>query len=717
MLTRRGFLQFIVGGALGTVFSPLPWRMADELVLFSQRWTPQGAPGEESWTYTICQLCPGGCGLKVRKIDDRVVKVEGSLLNPISQGGICPLGAASVQYLYEEKIRVKKPLKRTGNRGEGKWQEISWSEAIDLLTNKLKELKSSGETEGLLCIDGSTSGVMIGLLKKFCQAYGTSNYFHLNQDAGTALAIKAMQDYIGAVGFDLENADYVLSFGSQILEGWGAPVKLQATYAYWHEDRLKPRAKLVQIEPRMSDTAVKADEWLPIVPGTEALVALGIAHVMLKEGLYKDQFTNAPNFEAFKQLVLANYSPASVAQKTGIAEKNIIRIAREFAKAKRPVAVWGRGKGYNSTGAYEVMAIHALNALVGNINRKGGVVFFKDITEKIWPEVSNIEIKDLATFSQAKMALICEANPVYKLPTIFGEALKDVPFVVTLTPFLNDTALQSDLVLPTSFYLERWEGVTTPRGFIYPMFGLSRPVRKPLYDTQHPGDIILKVAQNLGLGQRLPWSNYKKVLQDFVERLYARGEGELLKGNQTFPLPSSPRAMWNQLMTSVWVNPDGLKEIKKFDFMPATLAEIKTKLGWEVKGNGKDYPFTLIPCERFILAENMGSAPYLIKQLPDTVLKGNDLCIEVHPETVAKLGLRDGDYVYLKTPFGREKVRIYCYECIRPGVIGIPVGLGHKGYDEYLAGKGINAYALLGCAKEATGITSCVLGKANLIKI
>ncbi len=717
MLTRRGFLQFIVGGVLGTVFSPLPWRMADELVLFSQRWTPQGAPGEESWTYTICQLCPGGCGLKVRKIDDRVVKVEGSLLNPISQGGICPLGAASVQYLYEEKIRVKKPLKRTGNRGEGKWQEISWSEAIDLLTNKLKELKSSGETEGLLCIDGSISRVMAGLLKKFCQAYGTSNYVHLNQDAGTALALKAMQDHRGAVGFDLENADYVLSFGSQILEGWGAPVKLQATYAYWHEDRLKPRAKLVQIEPRMSDTAVKADEWLPIVPGTEALLALGMAYVILKEGLYNIRFTNNANFEAFKQLVLTNYSPASVAEKTGIAEKDIIRIAREFAKAKRPLAVWGRGKGYNSTGAYEVMAIHALNALVGNINRKGGVVFFKDITEEIWPEVSNIEIKDLATFSQAKMALICEANPVYKLPTFFGEALKDVPFVVTLTPFLNDTALQSDLVLPTSFYLERWEGVTTPRGFIYPMFGLSRPVRKPLYNTQHPGDIILKVAQNLGLGQELPWSNYKKLLQDFVERLYARGEGELLKGNQTFPLPSSPRAMWDQLMTSVWTNSGVVKEIKKFDFVPATLAEIKTKLGWEVKGNGKDYPFTLIPCERFILAENMGSVPYLIKQLPDTVLKGNDLCIEVHPETVAKLGLRDGDYVYLKTPFGREKVRIYCYECIRPGVIGIPVGLGHKGYDEYLAGKGINAYALLGCVKEATGITSCVLGKANLLKI
>jgi anaerobic selenocysteine-containing dehydrogenase len=654
------------------------------------------------------------------------VKVEGSLLNPISQGGICPLGAASVQYLYEEKIRVKKPLKRVGNRGEGKWQEISWSEAIDLLTNKLKELKSSGATEGLLCVDGSVSGVMAGLLKKFCLAYGTSNYVHLNQDAGTALAIKAMQGHIGTVGFDLENADYVLSFGSQILEGWGTPVKLQATYAYWHEDRLKPKAKLVQIEPRMSDTAVKADEWLPVVPGSEALLALGMAYVILKEGLYNNRFANDVDFENFKRLVLRNYSPANVAEKTGIAKEDIVRIAREFAKAKRPVAVWGRGKGYNATGVYEVMAIHALNALVGNINRKGGVVFFKDITEEIWPEVANVELKDLATFAEAvanknayaEMALICEANPVYKLPTVFGEALKNISFVVTFTPFLNDTALQSDLVLPTPFYLERWEGVTTPRGFVYPMFGLSQPARKPLYDTQHPGDVILKVAQSVGLGQELPWRNYKKLLQDFVEKLYAKGEGKLVKGNQTFPLPSGPRAMWNQLTTCVWVNPEAVKKgIKEFDFVPAVLAEIKTQLGWEIKGNDKDYPFALIPCEHFILAEDMGSAPYLIKQLPDTVLKGNDLCVEVHPETAAKLGFKDGDYAYLQTPFGKEKVKVYCYDCIRPGVIAIPVGLGHKGYDEYLAGKGINAYALLGYAKEATGITSCVLGKANLTKI
>ncbi|CAD7774039.1 MAG: Nitrate reductase [Candidatus Methanoperedenaceae archaeon GB37] len=137
MLTRREFLQFVVGGALGAVFSPLPWRIADEMVLFSQRWTYQAPDGEESWTKALCQLCPGGCGLRVRKIDNRVVSVKGDLVNPINQGGLCPLGASSVQLLYGEKRRVRKPLKQEN----GRWKEIEWDEALDILAQKLREFR------------------------------------------------------------------------------------------------------------------------------------------------------------------------------------------------------------------------------------------------------------------------------------------------------------------------------------------------------------------------------------------------------------------------------------------------------------------------------------------------------------------------------------------------------------------------------------------------
>ncbi|MCD6319799.1 MAG: molybdopterin-dependent oxidoreductase, partial [Candidatus Desulfofervidaceae bacterium] len=612
---------------------------------------------------------------------------------------------------------------RVGERGEGKWQEIEWSEAINLLTNKLNSLKSSGATESLLCIDGSASGVMSGLLKRFCRAYGTSNYFHLNQDRGAALAIKVMQGSNVHIGFDLENADYILSFGSQLLEGWGAPAKMQAIYGHWRENSLKPKAKLVQIEPRMSDTAAKADEWLPLVPGTEAVLALGLAHVIVREGLYDTSFVSSStaDFSAFKEFV-STYVPEKVAEITGLAKEDIIRIAREFASARRPLAIWSRGKGYNSSGVSEVVAIHALNALVGNLNKSGGVVFFKDVINYLYPEAED-NFKDISSFisdvadkkAYVEMAIICEANPAYKLPQIFDEGVKNIPFVVNFSTFLNDTALQSDLVLPMPFYLERWDGVTTPRGLHYPVFGVSKPVIKPLYETQHPGDVILKTAEALGLKNQLPWSNYKEFLRDIAQRIYKKGQGKLANGASTEQLPSSFEAMWNKLNTCVWFNPDVTKEgmKQKFKFMPTILA----KSGWEVKGNEKEYPLTLIPCERFILAENLGSAPYLIKQLPDTVLKGNEVCVEVHPETAAKYGLKNGEIAYLQTPFGKAKVRIYCYECIRPGVIAVPVGLGHKGYDEYLAGKGVNAYALLGYTKEATGVASCVMSRANLVKI
>ncbi len=724
MLTRRGFLQFVVGGALGAVFSPLPWRIADELVLFSQRWTPQGAPGDESWCYSICQLCPGGCGLKVRKISERVVQVEANPLSPINRG-VCPLGAASVQYLYGDKRRIKKPLKRTGKRGEGKWQEIEWAEALNLLTSKLNDLKGSGATEGLLCIDGSVSKVMSGLLKKFCYAYGTSNYFHVNADVGASIAIKEMQDFNGCVGFDLENADYVLSFGSQLLEGWGAPGNLQALYNYWFENPLKPKVKVVQIEPRMSDTAAKASEWLPNLPGTEALVALGLAWVILKEGKYNPRFTGDADFERFKRAVLEGFNPDKLEEKTGLCKDDFIRVAREFCNAKHPIAVWGRGKGFNSTGAFEVLAIHSLNALVGNINRKGGTAFFKDVVDEVWPEISTRQPRDLGKFIEsvgakkvyAEIALVCEANPAYKYPVSFGNALQNVPFVVTFTPFMNDTALVSDLVLPTPFYMEKWEAITTPRGFSYPVFGLSCPVCKSSYGVKHPGDVVLAVSKTLGL-KGLPWDNYRNLLQYLVEKIWSKGKGCLLKGNKKVALPSSPRQMWSELTTCVWANPEAVSGgIKKFDFAPSVFAEGIKRPVWSVEGKSEDYPFTLIPCEYLILPQDLGAAPFLVKQLPDTVLKGSDLCVEVHPETASQCGVKNGELALLQTPLGQARVRVFCNECIRPGIIGIPVGLGHKGYDEYLAGKGINAYTILGYNEEATGVASYVMNKANLVKI
>ncbi len=769
MLTRRGFLQFIVGGAIGTLFSPLPWRMADEFVLCTQWWTPQGPGGKESWDYSWCQLGSDVVGLKVRKIDGRIVKLEGSPLDPIGRGGISPLSASSLQLFYGP-TRIRGAKKRVGQKGKGEFEDIEWSSALKMLTSKLKELRETGQSHTVVCIDGRGRGIMSGLIRRFCRAYGTPNYIQIPSDEATPLAIRLMQGHQGRVGFDIERADYILSFGSQLFEGWGTPVRMMAAYRCLKEGQ---QTKIVQFEPRLSETAAKADEWLPIKPGTEAALALGLAYVIIKEGLYNKAFIEERSFgfDAFKDMVLERYKPEAVEDITGIAKEDILRIAHEFAKAKRPIAVWGRGKGDIPSGLYEVMAIHSLNALMGNINRGGGVVSFKDISDTFWPEVpldevaknaQNIErIDDAGTeryplvtnlahrFAEnissgrhypINVLMIFEANPCYCLPhpEIMEKALEKIPLVVNFSSFMDETSLFSDLILPNHFYLEAWEDVTTPPYLQYPIFGVSKPVSRPLYKTQHTGDIFLKVAQGIGgaVASALPWGDFKTLLKDVAKRVYETREGTIIESPisrpweiKASPNYGSPDEMWEKLGEGIWFNPnvkfEGFKTpTGKFEFYSKKLEDLKLPalpqfVPWEGEEGHSEFPLTLIPYEKLMIANNyIANPPYMMKALEETVLKHNDIFVEIHPFTATHLGVNEGDLVLLKTPFGSARVRVHLYEGMMPGVVGIPLGLGHKAYDEYLKGKGINAYNIVAVREEkATGIATWVVTPANLIKI
>lgn len=773
MLTRRGFLQFIVGGAIGTLFSPLPWRMADEMVLCSQWWTPQGKAGKESWDYAWCQLGSEAVGLKVRKIDERIVKLEGNPLDPVGRGGISPLTTASLQLFYGP-TRIEGPKRRVGSKGKGEFEDIEWSSALKNLTERLKELRATGKAHTVACIDGRGRGIMSGLIDRFCKAYGTPNYLRMPSfDEATSLAINLMQGHQGKMGFDLERSDYILSFGSQLFEGWGTPVRMMAAYAYLKENPLSPKAKIVQFEPRLSHTAAKADEWLPIKPGTEAALALGLAHIIVKEGLYNRSFVEekSSGFASFKGLVLGKYRPEEVADITGVAKEDIIRIAHEFSRAKRPLAVWGRGKGDIPSGVYEVMAIHSLNALLGNINKKGGVVFFKDISDTFWGDIpldefaksgqridrvdeAGTERYPLATnlihrfadnvisgrYYPINVLMVFEANPCFGLPhpDVIKKALEKIPLVVTFSSFMDETSLFSDLILPNHFYLEAWEDVTTPSYLQYPIFGVSRPASKPLCNTQHTGDIFLKVAKGLGgtVAGAFPWQDFEGLLKYATKRVYETGEGMVVENVISKPWEMKVRPnytsldeMWEKLRKSIWFNPnvrlEGLKTpTGKFEFCPKKLKELKfitppQFIPWKTKGADKEFPLLLIPYERLMISNGyLGNPPYMMKALEDTTLKHNDMFVEVHPYTAATLTMGEGDLVLLKTPFGSAKVRVHLYEGIMPGIVAIPLGLGHTAYDEYLKGKGVNAYQIVGISEEkATGMATWVVTRANLIKI
>ena len=736
-IDRRGFLTLGVGAATGIVVTPLPWKLTDDLSIWTQNWpwTPVPPDGEKNYAKSVCSLCPGGCGISVRKVEDRAVKIEGIEGHPVNDGGICILGLSGLQTLYGP-TRVKQPLMRSGNRGEGRWKKVDWDTALAEMTRRLADIRENGQAHTVACVAGSDQGTVPQLLKRFLTAYGSSNFIRTPSIRDSyELTFKTMQGSEAAAGFDLFNSDFVLSFGSGVIEGWGSPV-----YMFRVNSELRGKGKVVQIEPRLSNSAAKSDKWVPINPGTEAVLALGMVHEIIKESLYNKEFVGkyAAGFESwedakgqkqkgFKDWVLENYWPASVANITGVKPAVIHELAVGFAKASKPVALCGRGQGNTPVSLFESMAIHALNALVGNINQKGGIsaVPFADYIN--WPEAPvdavaeaglqqpRIDVAQSDPFASRYLLnrlvsaaetgkpyalqalLVWEADPIYTLPdsAAVKAAFDKIPFVVSFSSHMNETAQYADLILPDHFYLERYQDIPTPVGMAFPSISLSRPVVKPQFDTRYTGDVLIQVAKGVGgnVASAVPWKNYeqclKETLGDQWDKLNAKG---ILVDDQYQP-PS-----WDHAFKT---------GSGKFEFHALTvISEVVS-----IEGDKEAFPLTLIPYDSMRLANGfIGDPPFVIKTVSDKILKKNDIFVEINPETAKQYGLSDGKSAVLETPKGSARVRVNVFEGIVPGVIAMPRGLGHKAYDKFLAGKGLNVNEFIGSVEDPVSGLDAVWG-------
>lgn len=716
-LDRRGFIELVVGasigGGTGILLSPFNWKLMDDVAIWTQNWpwTPVPETGEVTTVDTVCNLCPGACGISVRKVGDRATKIEGREGYPVNDGGICPLGAAGLQLLYGP-WRVPGAVRRTGKPGSGAWQKISWDEAIAEVVERLSALRKAGQSHKVACVVGSDRGTVSQLFARFMQAYGSPNFIRAASAEDTnELAVRLTQGRRGSVGYDLENADFVLSFGSGLIEGWGAPVRVIQAHSKWRSGPKK--AEVVQVEPRLSNTAAKADKWYPINPGTETALALGLAHVIIKEGLYDSAFvTNqTAGFSAFRNLVMDGFAPQDVSETTGIETDKITALARSFAKAKHPLALWGRGKGTVSGSMHECLAVYALNALVGNLNRRGGVWARPELGIERWPGVTQDAVArrgnamprlDGAGTAQfpltryrpdelprivkenpgaIQVLLVHEADPCFTSmqSDVLVEAFEQIPFVVSFSTYFDETASRAHLILPNDHYLERWEDVPTPIGLPRAVLGMRKPVVERQFDTRHAGDTVLALAAGLGgsVAASFPWDSYENLLESTMGAYWDR-------------LSATGYVARSQNTPATYANASG-----KFEFYAEGYAPV------EAEGDSATYPLTLVPVELMRLPDAaVGSPPFCTKTLEVTELKGNDLFVQVNPKTSLDYGLAEGRYARLETPRGSAKVLVHLSEGIMPGVVGMPKGLGHSGYDEYLAGKGVNANSLMGVVHD-----------------
>ncbi len=802
-ITRRNFIASIVGGVVGIQVTPLPWKLTDDVAIWTQNWpwVPVPPTGEFTEETSVCNLCPGGCGISVRKVNERAVKIEGRPDYPINPGGICPVGMGGLQLLYNESIRFTSPMKRVGPRGSGEFQDITWNEAFSILGKRISGLRKQGDPQKLAVVDGNAPDTtMSALVQRLMTAVGSPNYLRPASIEDTyRMGNALMQGNENPIAYDLENADYVLSFGCGLLEGWGAPGRVMNAWGLWHEGHPKKRpCKIVQVESRASNTASKSDYWIAPKPGTDGALALGIAHVIIKEGLYDRNFVeqNCFGFEdwssilgdrkhiGFKTMVLKQYSPSAVSKITGVEEKTIVSLAEKFAGAKAPIAIYGKGKDTLNGSIYEFMAVQSLNALLGRINKPGGVLLPGPLPVSPLPAFEEDEIAQkgvsnprldqagtmqypfthslLNNFSETirqsavspiDTLLVFSANPVFTQPDggAFLEALKKIPFIVSFSPYRDETAVMADLILPDHNYLEKMDDVVWPVGLQYPFYGISSPVVVPLYNTKHAGDAIIGLSRAIdkSVEAAFPWKNFDEVLMARMRGLYDAGGGQAkyssakpawkwqASGGDSKGGFKSFDQMWKVVTSGgMWYRPvreTGAPVFKtpsrKFEFFSRqiylALDDYLSKDAEEASakdlgihkaideacmghyaaaapgGDRSEYPLTMVPCEMINLASGwIPNPPYLYKTLFEDQLLKNLSFASMNPETAAQYKLKQGDKVIIQSPTGEATVGVDLYEGAMPGYVYLPLGFGHTAYDEFLKGKGVNPNAIIQAGKD-----------------
>lgn len=664
----------------------------------------------------------------MRTREHKANKIEGNPLHPVNRGALCARGQAGLEVLYNPD-RIKGPMKRVGERGEGKWEEISWDEAIKTIAARLSEIKAEGRANRIVFATNDLAGVTGIAIKNFISAYGASILLAAGspENSNETSSYKMSYGAMYRPTFDIANATYLLSFGARFLETWHSPVMYSLAYGEFRHSKGRARGKFVQVEPRMSLTAANADEWLPASTGTEGFVALAIAQVIIRENLIK----NAPQYKVAVGS-LEDFSPERTRELTGIAPEQIIRIAREFAGSERPLAICGGAVGaLGKYGQGQVLAINSLNNLCANVNKPGGVLlssyFYFDLTGKVlsklrppFQESSRSALSTsggpeiLSSAQQFSALLIHQMNPIFSDPRSV-DTIKAIPFIVSFASFVDETAELADIILPDQTYLETWNFRPIPLTEKHVAVSITQPAVKPEFGSRQAADVLLALSREFNSGA-MSFESAEDIVRQVVVPLLTPGSvrktdtkeaGGKDQGAVADFTTISERGLWVGEVEGITKDPKPVTEIT-INLMPSDESE-ETK---------EDYPFILLSYEHPALGCGEHANLPTLQELPDSMTSGMwGSWVEINPKTASSLGIADGDLVEVSTQYGSLRVPAVSYPAIRPDVIAMPFGQGHSRYGRYATNRGANPVALTLASEGAIRArVSKVAGKANLIR-
>jgi len=643
-------------------------------------------PGVAEWKPSVCPMCAAGCGINVRVMEADVEttrsgqagvvkmavakKLEGNAKDAISRGGLCARGQASIQITYHPD-RLTHPLKRTGARGTGAFKEITWDEAIGELTGQLDALAASRDQKSLAFLTRPHRGRRTALAGEFLKAFGAPAPIAYELFADDVLrranGISFGHEQLPTI--DFARSRFAISFGADFLGTWNSPVAQSVSYAAMRQGRPGVRGGFVQVESRMSLTGASADEWVPVKPGTEGVLALGLAHVILANKLRPADAGRAGAAIDGWSSGLPDYTPARVEQLTGVTAKTIERLARTLVEQQPAVAFVAGPPLAQTNGLFHALAVNALNQLLGNVGQPGGTGFTAGSTKY---EGRSLKSDTLAS---AKALLLDGANPVFDAPKAWKvqDSLAAIPFIASFGSFIDDTSAHADLILPDHSFLESWVDSAPESGSMDAVPTSAGPVMKPLYQTRATPDVLIEVAAKLKTPVALPW----KTAEDVAK---------------SAPAAASAQSAISNLQSALkYVAP-------AFD------------------GEASQYPFYFLPYASLQFGD--GSSAHLpwLQEMPDPLTSAMwSSWVEINPQTAERLQLAQGDLVDITSSQGTLRAPVMLFPGIAPDMVAMPVGQGHDTFTRYASGRGANPIAILAPATEPE--TGTLAWAATRVKI
>jgi anaerobic selenocysteine-containing dehydrogenase len=431
-----------------------------------------------------------------------------------------------------------------------------------------------------------------------------------------------------------------------------------------------------------------------------------MARVILEENLH-DPKTLSRDRAAELAERLKSYPLDSVAERTGLSATTIAEVSREFAATRPCLAMAGEALAFQSNGAESVRAVLLLNRLVGNLNRPGGIYPDPSAAGEGNDPAGLASLIEAMDQGQIETALIHDCNPVHAVPPASGfqEALAKVPFLVSFSPLLDDTARLADLVLPDHTALESWGDVVPAAGTRTPVIGLMQPVVRPVFDTRPFADLLLTVAGELGgeTAAAFPQKSYLELLKETVRKAAGLPETDF-------------ETNWVALLQKGGLFETPKKELSSFAAGGGlTLPEVAEP---RFAGDEKSFPLHLLAYPSTAFYDGRGAALPWLQQLPDplsTVVWGSWL--EINPRTAAELGIAFGDLVEVASPQGSLRLPAVTFPAIRPDMVAIPIGQGHQGAGRYADGRGVNPLVLLAPNGETDGMPTPGATRVRVRKI